>query len=138
MFSNIASHYLCTMKDFKAYFIIPAECEEVYRAITNPIALSMWTEEEAIMSEEEGSDFSLWGGNISGKNLTFEKNKKVVQEWFFGNQSDKSIVTLKMHPHKKGTSLEVNHTNIPDTEYEEFCSGWENLYVAGLVEFFEE
>ena len=58
--------------NFSKYYIIQAPQSEVYRAITNSIALSMWTEEEAIMSEEVNSEFSLWGGNISGENLEFE------------------------------------------------------------------
>jgi len=126
------------MKDFKKYFTIPASPTEVYRAIINPVALSMWTEEEAVMSEEVGSEFELWGGNITGKNLEFEQNKKVIQHWYFGDQEEKSIVTLKFHPHKKGTSLEVEHTNIPDQDYDDFSNGWSEMYVAGLINFFEE
>lgn len=126
------------MKNFSKYYIIQAPPSEVYRAITNSIALSMWTEEEATMSEEVNSEFSLWGGNISGKNLEFEKNRKVVQQWYFGNQKEKSIVILKMHEHKKGTSLEVNHSNIPDDDFEDFSNGWTEMYIAGLIEFFEE
>ena len=67
------------MKNFSKYYIIQAPPSEVYRAITNSIALSMWTEEEATMSEEVNSEFSLWGGNISGKNLEFEKNRNIMQ-----------------------------------------------------------
>ena len=126
------------MKDFKAYFTIPASPTEVYRAITNPVALSMWTEEEAVMNEEVGSEFELWGGNILGKNLEFDANKKIVQQWYFGEQEEDSIVTLKFHTHKKGTSLEVNHINIPDEAYEEFSNAWSDLYVAGLVDFLDE
>lgn len=126
------------MKNFSKYYVIPASPTEVYRAITNPIAVSMWTEEEAVMSEEVGAEFSLWGGNIAGKNIEFEQNKKILQQWYFGNQEEDSIVTLKFHPHKKGTSLEVNHVNIPDVDYDEFIEGWDNLYIASLIEFFEE
>ena len=126
------------MKDFSKYFIIPASPTEVYRAITNPIALSMWTEEEAVMSLDDGAEFSLWGGNISGVNLEFEENKKVVQQWHFGNQEEESIVTLKFHQHKKGTSLEVNHINIPDDAFDEFVSGWNDLYMDSLISFFTE
>ena len=55
------------MKDYKAYFIIPASTSDVYSAITNPLTIELWTGEEAIMSTEPGSEFSLWDGSISGK-----------------------------------------------------------------------
>jgi activator of HSP90 ATPase len=39
------------------------------------------------MSEEPGSEFSLWEGDIEGRNISFEKKQKIVQEWYFGDQS---------------------------------------------------
>ena len=74
------------MKDFKKYYILPAPPEEVYNALVNPLALRLWTGEEAVMSEEPGSEFSLWEGSIEGRNLAFEKNRKLEQEWYFGEQ----------------------------------------------------
>ena len=66
------------MKDFKKYFIIPAPPEDVYLALTNPITIHLWSGEEAEMSTEPGSEFSLWGGSIVGKNLEFVEGKKIV------------------------------------------------------------
>ncbi|MBI1305200.1 MAG: ATPase [Bacteroidetes bacterium] len=126
------------MKNYKKYFIIQSPPEEVYNAVVNQKSLELWTGEYAEMSEEPGSEFSLWDGSICGKNLEFEKNKKVVQEWYFGDQEEKSIVTLKFHEHKKGTSLEVVQTNIPDEDYDDFAEGWEDSYIDGLKEFLED
>ena len=77
------------MKDFKKYYIVPAPPEEIYIALTNPLTLELWTGEPAEMSTEPGSEFSLWNGDIAGKNLEFEENKKIVQEWYFGDQEEK-------------------------------------------------
>lgn len=126
------------MKNFKRHYIIPAEPEEMYSALTNPIALKLWTGEEAEMSTEPGSEFSLWEGSISGKNMEFEEGKKIVQEWYFGEQDEKSIVTIKLHPDKHGTSMEVLHTNIPDDDFEDIIEGWNNVYVESLIHFFKE
>lgn len=126
------------MKNFKKHYIIPAEPEEVYAALVNPIAIKLWTGEEAEMSTEPGSEFSLWEGSISGRNLEFEENKKIVQEWYFGEQEPASIVTIKLHPDKKGTSMEVLHTNIPDEDFEDIVEGWNEVYVESLVHFFKE
>lgn len=126
------------MKDFKGYFIIPAEPEMVYRALTTETTISLWTGEEAVMAPEPGTEFSLWSGSIAGRNLAFEENSRIEQEWYFGDTEAPSIVTIKLHPHKKGTSMEVRQTNIPDDVYEEITDGWESEYAASLIDFYEE
>lgn len=126
------------MKTFKKYYLIPALPSDVYIALTNPITLKLWTGEEAEMSTEPGSEFSLWEGSIVGKNLEFIPDKKIVQEWFFGEQEEPSIVTMLLHDHKHGTSVELTHTNIPDDDFEEFVDGWNHSYFGALREFYQE
>tara|TARA_B100000609_G_C16922596_1_gene285125 strand:+ start:87 stop:464 length:378 start_codon:yes stop_codon:yes gene_type:complete len=125
------------MADFKKYFIIPAEPEEVYAALTFQPTIELWTGSPAVFEPTPGSEFSLWDGSIVGKNIAFEKGKAIHQEWFFGEQNP-SLVTLKFHPHKKGTSLEVEQTNIPEESYEEIVNGWDEVYMKDLLEFYTE
>jgi activator of HSP90 ATPase len=90
------------------------------------------------MSTEPESEFSLWEGNIAGKNISFETGKKIVQEWYFGEQDEPSIVTIILHVHKQGTSAELRHNNIPDEAYEDMVEGWEDVYFASLIDFYED
>lgn len=124
------------MKDFKSYYIIPALPQEVYMALTLEATIQLWTGEEAEMTTEPGSEFSLWEGSIVGKNLAFEEGRKIVQQWYFGDQDEESIVTIKLHPHKQGTSAELLHTNIPDEAYEEMVEGWNENYFGLLIRFY--
>jgi activator of HSP90 ATPase len=126
------------MKDYKKYYIIPATPEEVYQALTNEATIQLWTGDKVQMSTEVGSEFSLWDGSIIGKNLEFEEGKKIVQQWYFGEQEEPSIVTIKLHTDKQGTSLELKHTNIPDDEFEDIVDGWNTTYLGDLIEFYEE
>lgn len=125
------------MKDFKKYYHIPATPEEVYIALTNPLTIELWTGETAEMTAEPGSEFSLWEGSIVGKNLEFEEGKKIVQQWYFDGQPEMSVVTIKLHPDKEGTSVELRHTNIPDADYAEFAEGWNGSYFGPLADFFD-
>lgn len=125
------------MKDYKKYYTIAASPEEVYLALTNPPTIYLWTGEEAEMSTVPGSEFSLWEGSISGKNLEFEEGKKIVQQWYFGDQVEESIVTIKLHAHKNGTSVELRHVNIPNSDYEDITAGWDTSYFGALQEFYE-
>ena len=124
------------MKDIKKYYLIPATPEEIYMALTNPITLELWTGEPAIMSTEPGSEFSLWEGSIVGKNLEFDSGKKIVQHWYFDGQPEESIVTIKLHPDKHGTSVELRHTNIPDADFNDIAEGWNDSYFGNLADFF--
>lgn len=127
------------MKDYKKYHIINATPEELYIALTNPFTIQLWSGEVATMSTEPESEFSIFDGSIEGRNIEFEEGKKIVQEWYFGDDTDTpSIVTIKMHEHGEATSMEVRHTNIPDEAYEDITEGWNDVYIAALEEFFNE
>jgi activator of HSP90 ATPase len=124
------------MKNFKSYFIIPATPADVYAAITNPLTIQLWTGEAAIMSTVPDTEFSMWDGSITGRNLEFESDKKIVQQWYFGDQEEASIVTIKLHPHKHGTSAELIHTNIPDEAFDDITEGWQDAYFGEIADFF--
>lgn len=126
------------MKDFKNYYQIPASPEEVYLALTNPLTISLWTGAEAVMDTVPGSEFSLWDDSISGRNIEFVENRKIVQQWYFGDQPEESIVTIILHPDKKGTSVELRHTNIPDADIDNMTEGWNQDYFGSLRDFYGE
>ena len=125
------------MKDFKKYYIIAAPPEEVYLALTLEHTIRLWTGDTAEMKAEPGTEFSLWDGNIVGKNIEFEPGKKIVQQWYFGDSAEESIVTIKLHPDSKGTSLVLRHNNIPDDDYDDIIDGWDNIYMGSLQDFYE-
>ncbi len=126
------------MKDYKKYYIIPAPPQDVYKALTQAALLKLWTGEEAIMEPLPNTPFSLWDDSITGMNIDFELNKKIVQHWDFGEQEEASEVVILIHPHKQGSSVELRHSNIPDEAFEDISRGWDEVYFAGLAEFYEE
>ncbi len=129
-----------SMKDFKKYYQIEASPEEVYAALTTEATIELWTGDSAEMKPEIGSEFSMWDGSIVGKILELEPGKKIVQQWYFGeNETENpSIVTIKLHDDGGDTSLELRHTNIPDEDYEDIVEGWNENYMADLIDFYEE
>ena len=126
------------MKELRRYYRIKGTPEEIYAALINPFAISLWTGAEAKMTEEEGSGFSLFDGDIEGVNIAFEQNHKIVQEWFFGDQEEKSIVTITLRPDRHYTKIELHHSNIPEEAYEDMAHGWDAYYFGGLKDFFEK
>lgn len=124
------------MKDLKRYYTLKASPYDIYNALTNPNMLEIWTGEEAVMEPVPQTEFSLWGGSIAGLNLEFEENKKIVQQWYFEGQLEPSVVTLLLHPDRKGTNIELRHTNIPDEAFENISDGWDEDYFGALNELF--
>lgn len=126
------------MKDFKKYYIIPAQPEEIYLALTTAITIRLWTGDEVKINPIVGGEFSMWDDAITGKFLELDPDKKIVQQWYFGDQEADSIVTIKLHEHKRGTSVEINHINIPDEDYDDIASGWDDPYMSSLLDFYTE
>lgn len=124
------------MKTFKKSFKINAEPSDVYSALTNPFTIELWSGYPARMSQEPGSEFSLWEGDITGKNIEFVENKKIVQEWFFGDQKGKSIVIITISPYRENSLVTVEHSNIPDEDFKDISEGWREYYFEAISNFF--
>ena len=125
------------MKTYHKYYKIKSTPEEIYNALVKPFAIALWTGSPAQMKEEVDTEFSLWDGDISGKNLEFVTNEKIVQQWYFGDQEEESIVTIKLKQDKHFTNIELTHTNIPADDFDDLVDGWDNYYFGALKDFFQ-
>lgn len=125
------------MKDFNYEITINADREEVFAALTTPFQIELWSGYPAVMDAEVGTEFSLWDGDICGINLSITPNKKIVQEWYFGDESEKSIVEIQLKMDLNKTRVLLKHTNIPDDAYEEICEGWREYYLGSMQDFLE-
>ena len=126
------------MKNFKIYYIVPASPEEIYKALSTEITIRLWTGDLVEMEAYENGEFSMWAGAITGKFITLEPFSKIVQQWYFGEQTEPSLVNIKLHPDKRGTSFELQHSNIPDEAFDDIVEGWNDTYMASLIDFYQE
>lgn len=126
------------MKEIKQIFHIKAKPEEVYNALTNPLSIELWTGYPAVMEPEQGTEFSIWEGDIQGKNLEFVENRKIVQEWDFDDQKNPSIVTIEIFDEKGGSKINLLHTNVPDDAFSNIDYGWKEYYFGALKKYMEK
>lgn len=124
------------MKTINQRHVITAPIDEVYVALTNPLTIEIWSGYEAEFSPTEGSEFSLWDGDITGRNLKFIENELIRQRWYFDTQEDESIVTMRFKPEGKTTIVELLHENVPDEAYDELFEGWKKYYFGALKKYF--
>ncbi len=78
------------MKTIKQSYVINTLVEKVWEALVDPQTIDDWGGGPAEMDDKVGTQFKLWGGDIWGKNLEVEHNKKLVQEWYGGDWSEPS------------------------------------------------
>jgi activator of HSP90 ATPase len=125
------------MKDYKQYIKIKSAPEDIYNCLTNSLTIELWSGYEAKMEPVVGFEFELFDGDISGKVLQLDEPKLVVQEWYFGEQEEQSVVTFKIHQDSNAVSLELQHTNIPDEAYEDIANGWKKYYLGAIKKYLE-
>jgi len=126
------------MKQIRRSFVIKANRDEVFNALTNPLALELWTGYPAVMDPTPGTEFSLWEGDISGKNLEIVPGEKIVQEWFFDDPEHDSIVTIELEDEKNTTRIKLSHINIPDDAFSNIESGWKEYFFGALKKYLEK
>ncbi len=128
------------MRDFKYTLTIKeATPEEIYNALTNPFAIELWSGYPAVMKLKKNTEFSMWDGDITGRILDFKENQLLKQEWFFGKADNSSIVTIKIFSKKANrTYVVLEHTNIPNEDYDNITEGWTDFYLGAIKKFFEE
>ena len=121
--------------EYKLEFL--ADPEDVFAALTNPFQIELWSGYPADMKAEAGYVFSLWEGDITGVNLEVIPNKRLVQEWFFGEQEERSIVRITLKKNSNKTLLELFHSNIPEDVFDEITEGWKAYYLGPIKNMLE-
>lgn len=123
--------------DFHYTTEIFADPEEVFAALTNPFQIELWSGYPAEMKAEPGYMFSLWEGDITGVNVEVVPNRRLVQEWFFGEQDERSMVDIQLKKQDGKTLISLNHTHIPEEVYEEITEGWQEYYLGAIKNLLE-
>ena len=118
------------MRNFKKTFHIDAEPSDIYAALTNPYTIELWSGYPAIMPSKAGEEFNMWDGDICGRIIDLVPNRKVVQEWYFGDREVESQVTITINGNGGKTAVTVVHTNIPVEDYQNIEEG-SNEYCIG-------
>lgn len=125
------------MKTIKQSYLIKASLQNVWQALIDPAIIDKWGGGPAQMDDKVGTKFTLWGGDIHGKNIKVVKNKELVQDWFGGDWEKPSKVTFTLV--EKGNKTEVNllHEDVPGKEAKNIEEGWKIYYLGPLKELFE-
>jgi len=125
------------MKVVKKRYTILAKPKEVWDALVNPKTIEKWGGGPAVMSPEVDFDFSLWGGDVYGKNLEVEKERKLVQEWYGGEWDRPSTVTFSLNADDHCTEIILEQTDVPENEIDDVDAGWDDYYLGSIKRLLE-
>jgi activator of HSP90 ATPase len=124
-------------KIIRKTYVIKAPVERVWKALVSPALIRKWSGSKAIMSPGLGQRFELWNGDIYGKNIDVEKNKRLVQEWYSGPWVEPSLVFITLSKIPSGTKLRLVHKNVPLDEILAISSGWDDYYFGMIKDMLE-
>lgn len=119
-------------------YVINASAEEVFEALVNPELIQIWSGDEAKMSADIGAEFTLWSGQMFGKNMEVVPNKKLVQEWCYEQWNEPSKVTITIKAKGKTSTVTLMHENVPDKSLNSIADGWDTYYFGAIQEMFEK
>lgn len=126
----------------KQRYLVKADLEKVWDALVNPKVIEQWGAGPAVMKSEVGFKFSLWGGDVWGKNLevVIPKNGtgRLVQEWYGGEWETPSIVTFKLNENNGSTEIILDHKGVPKSEVKDISAGWNDYYIGQIKKLLEK
>ena len=117
-------------KTIKKVYKISSPVDRVWQALVDPAVIDEWGGGPSKMDSNTGTDFELWNGDIYGKNIEVIPKSKLVQEWFGGDWAKPSIVTFTLKKDNSDTILELEQFDVPDDEFEDIESGWDDYYIG--------
>jgi uncharacterized protein YndB with AHSA1/START domain len=123
--------------DITKDYLIEAPVRAVWQALTDPDVIERWGGGPVEMSAEPGASFSLWGGDIYGRNLTAEPPSRLVQEWFGGDWEEPSVVEFVLAGEGTRTRLTLLHTRVPSDVAADFDAGWDDFYLGPMKALLE-
>lgn len=121
----------------KQIYEISAPAEKVWQALTDPEIIEQWSGALAVMDADESTEFSLWGGDIWGKNTKMIPNKLIEQDWYGGKWPEPSKLTIEFSEEGGATSIILTHVDVPEKEEQDFADGWRDYYFGPMKDLLE-
>ena len=106
---------------------LPAPPARIYELLTTSAQFAAATGgAPATIDASEGGAFSLFAGNISGRNLELVRDARVVQAWRAKpwQPGVYSVVKFTLAADGGGTRVVLEHTGFPAEQEQHLSAGW--------------
>jgi activator of HSP90 ATPase len=126
------------MVPIKLRFRVKATVEKVWGAMVKVEEMQKWGAGPAVMDDQVGREFKLWGGDVWGKNIEVIPQQRLVQEWFGGKWDKPSVVAMFLTQKPGETVIDVYHEGVPQVEREAVKDGWDRYYWGPIKKYLED
>jgi activator of HSP90 ATPase len=111
--------------------------QRIYEALLDSKQFAAFTGVPAEIDAKAGGAFSLFGGQILGRNVELITNQRIVQAWRPASWTPGvySIVKFELLPRDSGSTLLLDHTGFPAGLADHLDSGWHTHYLDTLQKF---
>jgi activator of HSP90 ATPase len=109
---------------------LPAPPDAVYDELVDAARFAAFTGAPAELDAAPGGSFSLFGGQILGRNVELVPGVRVVQAWRVAGWEPGlySVVRFELEGDDTGTTVHFDHTGFPPEAASELDSGWHAMY----------
>jgi activator of HSP90 ATPase len=117
---------------------IKAAPQRIYDAILDSKQFAAFSGLPATIDAKEGGAFSIFSGQIVGRNVELIPAQRIVQAWrpAHWDAGIYSIARFELKPQGSGTMLVLDHTSFPEGDYDHLTYGWKLHYWEPLKKYF--
>jgi activator of HSP90 ATPase len=107
-----------------------ASPDQIYEELTNEEKFAIWTGAAAQFDATPGGVFSLFDGQIEGRNIELVPGERVVQAWRVAawEPGQYSLTRFELRPSTSGATLVFDHSAFPPEAHEDLDQGWQAMY----------
>jgi uncharacterized protein YndB with AHSA1/START domain len=127
-----------TAEPVRAQIRIDAPPERVWEFFTQPEAIIRWMGEYAALAPHPGGEFTVnvKGAPVRGRYLELDRPHRLLLSWGYAGSEElppgASTVEVRLVPDGSGTSVHLEHRDLPDPERPGHAEGWTH-YLARLA-----
>jgi activator of HSP90 ATPase len=116
---------------------IKSSQQRIYEALLSAKEFTAFSGAPAEIDPKAGGAFSMFGGQIVGRNIELVPNQRIVQAWrpTHWEAGIYSIVAFVFKPQGSGTLVALDHKGFPEGEFDHLESGWHAHYWEPLKKF---
>jgi activator of HSP90 ATPase len=116
---------------------LPAAPGRIESALLDAKQFTAFSGLPATIDPHEGGAFSLFSGQIVGRNIEFVPGHRIVQAWrpAHWDPGVYSLVKFEFRPHAAATTVILDHSSFPAGDYTSLFSGWNDHYWNPLKKY---
>ncbi len=126
------------MKSIQQSYQINAPIGKVWQALVDPKLIKKWTGQQAVMDDQVGTQFKLWGGDIHGTTTKVIIEQLLEQDWYAGDWPKASKLRITLSLEEKGTQVDLVHEGVPENEFDSISKGWKDYYFGAIKKLLEK